>query len=78
MPVVVRPGDCLDVMRTMPDASVHAIVTDPPYGLAEHNQGDVEKALMAWLTGDREQGPHGSGLHEQAVGCFRAAACRVG
>jgi DNA modification methylase len=34
MPVVVRPGDCLDVMRTMPDASVHAIVTDPPYNLA--------------------------------------------
>lgn len=27
-------GDCLDVMRTMPDASVDAVVTDPPYGLA--------------------------------------------
>ena len=26
-------GDCLDVMRTMPDASVDAIVTDPPYEL---------------------------------------------
>jgi len=26
-------GDCLDVMRTMPAASVDAIVTDPPYGL---------------------------------------------
>ena len=24
-------GDCLDVMRAMPDASVDAIVTDPPY-----------------------------------------------
>jgi DNA modification methylase len=33
MSVEVRLGDCLDVMRTMPDASVHAIVTDPPYGL---------------------------------------------
>jgi DNA modification methylase len=29
----VLHGDCLDVMRTMPDASVHAVVTDPPYGL---------------------------------------------
>ena len=27
-------GDCLDVLRTMPDCSVDAVVTDPPYGLA--------------------------------------------
>ena len=27
-------GDCLHVMRTLPDACVHAIVTDPPYGLS--------------------------------------------
>jgi hypothetical protein len=26
-------GDCLDVLRAMPDASVDSIVTDPPYGL---------------------------------------------
>jgi site-specific DNA-methyltransferase (adenine-specific) len=26
-------GDCLEVMRTMPDCSVDAVVTDPPYGL---------------------------------------------
>jgi hypothetical protein len=27
-------GDCLEVMRTLPDASVDAVVTDPPYGLS--------------------------------------------
>ena len=27
-------GDCMDVMRSMPDNSIDAIVTDPPYGLA--------------------------------------------
>jgi site-specific DNA-methyltransferase (adenine-specific) len=27
-------GDCLEVLRTMADASVDAVVTDPPYGLA--------------------------------------------
>lgn len=27
-------GDCLDVLRGMPDASVDAVVTDPPYGLS--------------------------------------------
>jgi site-specific DNA-methyltransferase (adenine-specific) len=27
-------GDCLEVMRTLSDASVDAVVTDPPYGLS--------------------------------------------
>jgi site-specific DNA-methyltransferase (adenine-specific) len=31
--VTLYVGDCLDVMRELPDASVDAIVTDPPYGL---------------------------------------------
>ena len=26
-------GDCIEVMRQLPDASVDAVVTDPPYGL---------------------------------------------
>ena len=29
----MRRGDCVEVMQSMPDASVDAIVTDPPYGL---------------------------------------------
>lgn len=32
--VTVHQGDCLDVLATLPDASVHAVVTDPPYELA--------------------------------------------
>lgn len=27
-------GDCLDVMRSMPDASIDSIVSDPPYGIS--------------------------------------------
>ena len=27
-------GDCMEVLRTLPDCSVDAVVTDPPYGLA--------------------------------------------
>ena len=30
---VLHHGDCLDVLAAIPDASVDAIVTDPPYGL---------------------------------------------
>lgn len=31
--VTIHHGDCLDVLRAMPAESVHAVVTDPPYGL---------------------------------------------
>jgi DNA modification methylase len=27
-------GDCLEILRSMPDCSVDAVVTDPPYGLS--------------------------------------------
>ena len=29
----ILQGDCVEVMKTMPDNSVDAVVTDPPYGL---------------------------------------------
>jgi DNA modification methylase len=32
--VTVHHGDALDVLRTIPDASVDSVVTDPPYGLS--------------------------------------------
>ncbi|WP_454199530.1 DNA-methyltransferase [Nocardia sp. Marseille-Q1738] len=32
--VTLHHGDCLDVMRGMPDASVDSVVCDPPYNLA--------------------------------------------
>jgi SAM-dependent methyltransferase len=32
--VQVFHGDCIEVMRSLPDASVDAVVTDPPYELA--------------------------------------------
>lgn len=31
---MIHHGDCLDVLRTLPDCSVDAVVTDPPYGLS--------------------------------------------
>lgn len=31
--VTVFHGDCLDVLRELPDCSVDAVVTDPPYGI---------------------------------------------
>jgi len=46
-------GDCLDVMRAMPDASVDAIVTDPPYFRVKDDAWDRQWAsadeFIGWL-----------------------------
>ena len=34
MAVELHLGDCLEVMRSMPDKSVDAVITDPPYGMS--------------------------------------------
>src|SRR4051812_43475406 len=37
MSIVIKRGDCRDVLRTMPDQSVHCVVTSPPYwGLRDY------------------------------------------
>ena len=33
MSVELHLGDCLEFMRSMPDKSVDAVITDPPYGI---------------------------------------------
>ena len=35
-------GDCLDVMRGMPDGCVDLVVTDPPYGIGKADWDDVD------------------------------------
>lgn len=37
----VIQGDCLDVLRSMPDASVDAVVTDPPYNEVNRKTGGL-------------------------------------
>jgi adenine-specific DNA-methyltransferase len=52
-------GDCLDVMRTMPNCSVDAVVTDPPYYRVKDEdwdrQWDDPTAFLAWLDQVAEQ-----------------------
>lgn len=43
-------GDCIEVMRTLPDNSVDSIVCDPPYGLSK--EPDMPEVLRHWLAGD--------------------------
>jgi DNA modification methylase len=47
----VIQGDCLKEMAKLPDNSIDAVVTDPPYGLSQHSQPDITEALTAWISG---------------------------
>lgn len=31
MSVSILMGDCRDVLKTLPDSSIHCVVTSPPY-----------------------------------------------
>lgn len=48
-------GDCLEVMKQLPDGSVDAVITDPPYGMkyvtAWRSHGDP---MIKPITGDDE------------------------
>ena len=39
-------GDCLDVMRQMPDGCVDAVITDPPYNFAHTPRREIHEQLM--------------------------------
>ena len=55
---ILHNADCLEILKQMPDNSIDAIVTDPPYGMSNHKQQDIENALQAWLSGNEYS--HGS------------------
>ena len=42
-------GDCLAILKTLPDESVDSICTDPPYGLG--NEHPTPEELIAYLQG---------------------------
>ena len=67
---VVRLGDCLEVLRAMPDNSVDSIVTDPPYGLSNVKPERITEAITAWAAGDRERVPDGRGFMGKAWDSF--------
>lgn len=52
-PYEIHLGDCLEILKTLPDNSVDSIVTDPPYGLSK--EPDMAEVLRHWLAGDDYQ-----------------------
>jgi site-specific DNA-methyltransferase (adenine-specific) len=49
--IALHNQDCLEFMKTLPDNSIDAVVTDPPYGMSNHTQQDIINCLSAWLAG---------------------------
>jgi len=59
-PVKVIHGDCLDVLRQLPDGCVDAVITDPPYGVDFQGKGTKHtvRSGEGYISGDdRSIGP---------------------
>lgn len=57
--------DCFEALKALPANSVHAVVTDPPYGLSAMKPKDVGECLSAWSAGETWV-PKGSGFMGKA------------
>jgi len=59
MTYALHHGDCMEVMRTLPDNSIDLVLTDPPYfkvkGDDWDRQWDKPDAFLSWLDGVVEQ-----------------------
>lgn len=53
-------GECLEVMRSIPDASVDAIITDPPYGTTACKWDSVIPFDLMWEQLNRIIKPNGA------------------
>ena len=47
-------GDCLEVMRNIPDKSIDLVLTDPPYGIGESGSKNHSRGCMAQTTKFKE------------------------
>jgi len=55
-------GNALEVLKNIPDNSIDACITDPPYGLSDHKPDDVVFVLKEWLNGNDSLIPNKRGF----------------
>lgn len=53
LPTVMN-GDSLELLRDLPDNSIDAVVTDPPYGLTDLPVSKVTQTIGKWIGGQRD------------------------
>ena len=63
--VTLHHGDCLDVLRTLPDASVDSVVTDPPYGL--EFMGKEWDSFKTYAGGNPNMKPQGATVGDSSA-----------
>lgn len=51
----LRLGDCLEIMKTIPDKSIDLVLTDPPYGL-DFRDNDWDNYIPKWIDEARRIG----------------------
>lgn len=77
--VALHLGDCLDVLRTLPDASVDAVVTDPPYevGIAGQSwdRSGIAYSVPMWAECLRVLKPGGHLLSFGAPRTYHRMVC---
>ena len=56
----LRLGDCLEVMKSIPDGSIDAIITDPPYGTTACKWDSVIDFTLMWKQLNRIIKPNGA------------------
>ena len=56
----LRLGDCLEVMKGIPDGSIDAIITDPPYGTTACKWDSVINFELMWEQLNRIIKPNGA------------------
>lgn len=62
--VTVYHGDCLDILPSLPAGSVHAVITDPPYGLGfMGKEWDSGKSFVQRKPATRNTFDHVGGHH---------------
>jgi DNA modification methylase len=63
-------GNNLELLPTLADNSIDAIVTDPPYGLGNPDPDYIIKAIQLWASGDRSHIPEGKGFMGKSWDAF--------
>jgi DNA modification methylase len=77
----LRHGDALDVLRTLPDASIDAIVTDPPYELGfmgkKWDGSGIAYSVDLWREALRVLKPGGHLVAFGGTRTYHRMACAV-
>jgi DNA modification methylase len=66
----VITGDCMEILKEIPDNSIDTVITDPPYGLSNHPEPTIRKTLSKWLNGEDDYTPKTKGFMDKSWDAF--------